>query len=133
MFRKRQREEWRTPVWPEIEKYLWWAVILVALAWAFYSLYTLMLYVNLVWVTNENLRLPGWYDFTIHALTRFSGFGLGTIWLGVMVWSERHLELALRKGVLRPTSGRMLGYCIGLGLLALALIRILPWLWGVPL
>jgi len=132
MFKRRQ-EEWRRPIWPEIEKYLWWAAILVVLAWAFYELYTLALYINLVWVNNETLRLPGWTAYTIHALTRFSGFILGTTWLGVMVWSERHLELALKKGKLRPVSRKLIGYSAGLGLLCLILLRVLPWLWGVPL
>ena len=132
MFRNRQSKEWRRPIWPDIEKYLWWALILGILAWAFFELYTLMLYVNLVWVNNETLRLPGWYSFTIHALTRMTGFILGTIWLGVMVWSERHLELALGKGTLRPTSVRLFGYSAGLGILCLILLRVLPWLWGIP-
>ncbi len=131
MFKRRQ-EEWRRPIWPEIEKYLWWAAILVVLAWSFYELYTLMLYVNLVWVNNETWRLPGWYGFTIHALTRFTGFGLGIIWLGVMIWSEQHLDTALKKDNLRPVSKKVLLYSAGLGVLCLALLRILPWLWGIP-
>ena len=80
MFR-RKREEWRQPVWPEIERYLWWIVFTIILAWAFYQLYALLLYVNVVWVNNEQWRLPGWYPFTIGALTRFTGFALGTVWL----------------------------------------------------
>ncbi len=132
MFNRKQ-EEWRRPVWPEIEKYLWWVVVLVVLAWAFFELYTLMLYINLVWVNNEALRLPGWYGFTIHALTRFTGFALGIIWLGGMVWSEQHLETALRKERLRPAARKLILYSAGLGIICLALLRILPWLWGVPL
>lgn len=131
--RRRKNEEWRRPIWPDIEKYIWWLAILVVLAWAFFELYTLMLYVNLVWVNNETLRLPGWTGFTIHALTRFTGFILGTIWLGVMVWSEWHLEKALNQDRLRQSGRKMLGIVLGIGLLCLALLQILPWLWGVPL
>ncbi|MEM9773898.1 MAG: hypothetical protein AAF902_04915 [Chloroflexota bacterium] len=131
MFRRRQ-EEWHKPIWPEVEKYLWWALFVGVLVWAFIQLYSLMLYVNLVWVNNETWRLPGWTSFTIHALTRITGFTLGTIWLGLMVWSEQFLDKALRQEKLRPRAYKMLGYALGLGIVSIGLLTLLPWLWGVP-
>lgn len=131
MFRRRQ-EEWRDPIWPEIEKYLWWALFVGVLAWAFVQLYSLMLYVNLVWVNNETLRLPGWTSYTIHALTRMTGFTLGLIWLGLMVWAEQFLDKGLRRKMLRPRAYKILGYAVGLGAVSIALITFLPLIWGAP-
>ena len=131
MFRRRQ-EEWRDPIWPEVEKYIWWFLFVVVLAWAFIQFYSLMLYVNLVWVNNETFRLPGWTAYTIHALTRITGFTLGTLWLGLMVWSEQFLDTGLRRNMLRPRAYKMLAYTAGLGVISIALVTFLPLLWGVP-
>lgn len=131
MFRKK-REEWRRPVWPEIERYLWWIVFTIILAWAFYQLYALLLYVNVVWVNNETWRLPGWYPFTIGALTRFTGFALGTVWLGLMVWSERNLDVALQRGNLRPRAIKLIGYGTVLGIFSAFVLGILPFFWDAP-
>ncbi|MFT5193063.1 MAG: hypothetical protein ACI9EW_000447 [Cellvibrionaceae bacterium] len=131
MFR-RQKEEWRLPIWPEIERYLWWIAFTIVLAWAFAQLYALSLYVGVVWVNNEAWRLPGWYPFTIGALTRFVGFILGTIWLGLMVWSERNLDVALQKGKLRARAFRLIGYALATGVFAVIVLAILPLFWDIP-
>ncbi|MFT5193067.1 MAG: hypothetical protein ACI9EW_000451 [Cellvibrionaceae bacterium] len=104
----------------------------IILAWAFFQLYARLLYVNVVWVNSEEWRLPGWYPFTIGALTRFTGFALGTIWLGFMVWSERALDVALKKGKLRSRALKLIGYGFGLGILAVIILEILPWFWDLP-
>lgn len=131
MFRNK-REEWRRPIWPEIERYLWWIVFTVVLAWAFYQLYALFLYINVVWVNNEQWRLPGWYPFTIGALTRFTGFALGTVWLGLMVWSERNLDVALQRGRLRQRGVRLIAYGAGLGIMSVLILGVLSWFLGNP-
>lgn len=125
-------DDWRSPIWPEIERYLWWIAFTVILAWAFFQLYALLLYVNVVWVNNEEWRLPGWYPFTIGALTRMTGFALGTIWLGFMVWSERALDVALKKNRLRPRAIRLLCWGAGIGIFSLIMLGILPWFWEMP-
>lgn len=129
---KTSKDDWRRPIWPEVEKYLWWIAFTIILAWAFYQTYALLLYVNVIWVNNEAWRLPGWYPFTIGALTRFTGFAMGTIWLGLMVWSERNLNLALNRGNLRPRGMKLIGYSLGLGFLAAIVLGILPLFWELP-
>ncbi|MFK7802982.1 MAG: hypothetical protein AB8G95_15225 [Anaerolineae bacterium] len=129
---KTSKDDWRTPIWPEIERYLWWIAFTIVLAWAFFQLYALFLYVNVVWVNSEQWRLPGWYPFTIGALTRFTGFALGTIWLGLMVWSERNLDYALSRGNLRSRALWLIGYSTGVGLFAFLMLGILPFFWDLP-
>ena len=82
----------------------------VAALWALvaFQLQTTLLFIGILIIQNPSLRPTGWNSGTLSGINRCTFLLLGSLWLGLVIYSERYLRESLEKDRLLVNAGRLL-------------------------
>ena len=95
----------------------------LAVLWALlaFQLQVTLLYIGNLIIQNPSLRPTGWNTGTLSGINRCTFLLLGSLWLGLVIYSERYLRESLEEDRLLINAGRLLliiggiyGFSVGL-------------------
>ena len=82
----------------EITLYAAWGILTVLWTIVAFQMQAVLLSIGLVVVKYPALTPYGWSSHTIHGLNRLIIFVVGSLWLGIVVYSEQYLREGCEEG-----------------------------------
>jgi|GEM_PF-1312256 len=73
-----------------------------------FQLQTTLLYISFLIIENPTLRPTGWNTATLSGIYRCTFLILGSLWLGLIIFTERYLRESLEEDRLLVNAGRLL-------------------------
>lgn len=111
-------------VFENLGLYALWIILAALAAYTAFQLHAMSIYLGILIVENPALRPTGWTIGTINALSRLVWLVLGILWLGFVIFSEKHLGDGQKRQLLRAYAIRLfiiIGAIYGLSYLVLIL------------
>ena len=105
--------------------YSLWLGLAAFWAVAAFQLQTTLLYIGYLIIENPSLRPTGWNTSTLSGINRCTFLLLGSLWLGLVIFSERYLRESLEEDRLLINAGRLLLIIGGIYGFSVALLYIL--------
>ena len=81
----------------------------LAALWALvaFQVQTTLLFLGILIIQNPSIRPPGWNSGTLSGINRCTFLLLGSLWLGLVIYSEKYLRESLEEDRLLVNAGRL--------------------------
>ncbi len=72
--------------------YAWWLGLIVLWTFAAFQAQNLILYLGLLVIQTPSIRPPGWNNDTLVGINKCGFLILGSLWLGLAIFTEKYLR-----------------------------------------
>ena len=111
-------------VWLLVLAYGLWLVLAVLSGVVLWQVYSALVYLSTIWLSNPDWRPSAWNSYTISGLARFLALVIGIVWLALVTFMERYLRLFRNMGDLWRKTARLAALLILLFALSYAVFWI---------